>query len=98
MTLSPAASFSAAAAITSMTMNGSTAPARRDTGRDMAASAIRSEGSQSATGRIDRGLAGIALAFAVGTGNCTHEAALAGPCGKRGTEPLVVTQSGTCDR
>src|SRR5215468_12027101 len=33
ITVSPAASFSAAAAITSMTMNGSTAPARCETGR-----------------------------------------------------------------
>jgi hypothetical protein len=36
MTVSPPASFSAAAAITSMTMNGSTAPPRRESLPDMA--------------------------------------------------------------
>src|SRR5438477_5859034 len=78
ITLPPAASFSAAAAMTSMTMNGSTAPARRDGGRDIV-SARRCVQRQAGAGRIDAAVAAHAAApDAVGTGDGVDVTALAG--------------------
>src|SRR3954470_495169 len=69
ITLPPAASFSAAAAITSMTMNGSTAPARRDGARDIV-SARRRVQREAGAGRVDAAVAAHAAALdAVGTGD-----------------------------
>ena len=50
MTVSPAASFSAAAAITSMTMNGSTAPPRRESLPDIGG-VLAADGEQRETQR-----------------------------------------------
>src|SRR5215510_13600535 len=77
MTVSPAASFSAAAAITSMTMNGSTAPPRRESLPDIVAGLLVGEQRQAGAGRIDAASAGVAVcAQAGGTGHGIDIAAL----------------------
>src|SRR5436190_13734856 len=96
MTVSPAASFSAAAAMTSMTMNGSTAPERRDNGRDM--SAGRRQQGKAGAGRIGAAVADRAAApDPVGTRDRVDIAALPAACLERRADGLAAVDGIACD-
>src|SRR6185312_16513788 len=81
MTVSPAASFAAAAAMTSMTMKGSTAAERREILPAMrGASGCCGDGRQAEARRIDARVARPAVAAdALGTGQRIDVAALPAP-------------------
>src|SRR3954471_7110446 len=90
ITMSPAASFSAAAAMTSMTMKGSTAPERRERGRDIGSARRRVQRQAGAAGVVADVAAQAAAAHAVETGDGVDPAAAAGMRLQRRRHVLLV--------
>src|SRR6185436_17066946 len=94
-TVSPAASFSAAAAITSMTMNGSTAAPLFESLPDISGLRGGREKGQPSAGRIDGARAGVgAAAQARRAGDGIDPAALPPPCIQRRDHALVLLDGG----